>query len=414
MTDRVLGVDICRGRVVACLLTELPIEPHETYQDYEFFEFPLTRDGVQALLDLEPTTVVYEPTGVAYSRAWVARIEESGIETMAVDHAKLRAYRKGLGLPDKDDEADSLALACYRLDPMKQGRAAFLRKKPPIVLEVRRLSLRLQHLDRRKSPIINRLKQDLETCFPEQATKDCDKAPLFWGWLAGERKSAKYDRLLEQTIGLGLYPEIRTEAQALTQCLREETEIERRLELLIKTHDEFRPYLRVLSRWGFGLRQQAILMTQIFPLEDFLKDGKVEVRQRRSRKTGKKITQHRSLRRFQKAIGVAPTREDSGDVQKRRRSGSSLCRKTLWQWQFTRIENLSIKTRNAIVLEFREIFREASARFSIADVSHLVDRTQLQNSTKLKGVRLKLARAYIRRKVSIRLFYDLVNELRSD
>lgn len=406
MPDRVVGIDICRDRVIACCLEALPTDPHEFYQNYEFLEFPLNRAGLEELLALNPTVVLYEPTGLAYSTVWVARLREAGVICKGVDHAKLRAYRKSLGLPDKDDPADALSLGCYYLDPLKQGsRFSFIRQKDPVISEVRRLVLRLQHLDRRKSPIVNRLKQDLAIAFPERMNASCDCAPLFWGWLAGERKSARYDRMLANSIGLGLYPEMIAEAKALTACFREELEITRRLHLLIESDDRFKPYLKVLRAFGFGFKIEALLLSAIYPFEDFLKDGQPEVRIRKGKNSGKPTARHLSLRRFQKALGVAPVREESGDVKKKHRGGSSLCRKALWQWVFTRIE-VKRKTSNTIILQVRELHQGSLMQFSSTDVSKLT-----QEQQKVKGVRVRLARAYTRRKVSIMLFKALVDEL---
>ena len=397
MNIRVIGIDVCRDKVVACLLTELPAHPQSFYQQHDFSEFALNREGLTQLLALKPTLAIYEPTGVAYSAVWVARLEEAGVECRGVDHAKLRAYRKSLGLPDKDDFADSLALACYGLDPFKQNKFDYLRPRDSKAQEIRALVLRLQHLDRRKNPIISRLRQDLAQAFPERMNTHCDGAPLFWGWLAGERPAAHYDRQLAQSVGFGLNDEIQMQAKALTTCFREEALILQKLRHLMQSDDRFTPYLKVFAEFGFGEKVSALLLSTIYPLEDFLADGKPEVRVRKGRNSGKPTTRYLSLRRFQKAIGVAPVREDSGNSKKRRTGGSSLCRRALWQWMFTRIE-IRQKTSNARILEIRALYQSA------------LDRYSLHSAEKPRGIKIKLARAYTRRKVSILLFESLVKE----
>jgi transposase len=396
---RVIGLDVCCDRVVACLLTELPNHPQSFYLEHDFCEFPLNWDGFRQLMALSPAIAVYEPTGVAYSAVWVARLQEHGVKCYGVDHAKLRAYRKSLGLPDKDDFADSLALACYYLDPLKQTKFDFLRERDPVVQQVRSLILRLHHLDRRKSPIVNRLRQDLAQAFPERMNISCDNAPLFWGWLAGERTSKRYDDLLTESIGFGINDEIRLQAKALTTCLQEEQAIAAKLRHLVQSDDRFRPYLKVFAEFGFGERISTLILSTIFPLEDFLKDGKPEVRIRKGKKSGNPTTRHLSLRRFQKAIGVAPVREESGDKKRKRTGGSSLCRKALWQWVFTRIETKSATT-NPRILEIRAIHQKALLRFKSSATDE-----------KPRGVCVKLARAYTRRKTSILLFKALVDEV---
>lgn len=118
---------------------------------------------------------------------------------------------------------------------------------------------------------------------------------------------------------------------------------------------QFVPYRKVFTRFGFGQRIQAILLSQIYPLQNYLNaDGKPEVRIRKGRKSGKPTKRHLSLRRFMKALGYAPSQESSGDLQKSKVvGGSDLCRKALWQWVFTRIEpqrnRLSNEDRKSVV-----------------------------------------------------------------
>ncbi|WP_154655974.1 transposase, partial [Fortiea contorta] len=63
----------------------------------------------------------------------------------------------------------------------------------------------------------------------------------------------------------------------------------------------------------------------------------------------KSTKRHLSLRRFQKALGIAPSLESSGDKHKSKIiGGSDLCRKALWQWVFTRIEPKRSRLANHI------------------------------------------------------------------
>ena len=187
------------------------------------------------------------------------------------------------------------------------------------------------------------------------------------------------------------------QAKALTACIREEAIISHKLRGLVQSDDRFTAYLKVFTEFGFGEKVSALLLSTIYPLEDFLIDGKPEVAIRKGKNSGKPTRRYLSLRRFQKAIGVAPVREDSGSTRKTRSGGSALCRKALWQWMFTRIETRA-KTSNARILEIRAIYQAA------------LDRYSLTGNEKPRGVKIKLARAYTRRKVSILLFEVLVKE----
>ncbi len=145
-----------------------------------------------------------------------SRIESKSVEVRLVGHKELRSFREHhLGLPDKDDDPDALALAIYGWDYLEVPRR-FVQVRSHTIVEIRRLVLRLSHLNRVQSPIINRARQDLAWQFPEAAfvrsVRSGERVPLLWGWLCGQRSSVKYDLMLEKSIGLGLTDELRRHA----------------------------------------------------------------------------------------------------------------------------------------------------------------------------------------------------------
>ncbi len=166
-----------------------------------------------------------------------------------------------------------------------------------------------------------------------------EKVPLLWGWLCGQRPSVKYDLMLEKSIGLGIDEGVRLHAARICDLQREELAVEFRLSKLV-SEPQFLPYRKVFARFGLGRRVEALLLSQIYPLENyFAADGKPEVKIRKGRNSGKATKRPLSLRRFCKALGCAPSQESSGDISRSKVSGGSeLCRKALWQWIFTRIE----------------------------------------------------------------------------
>lgn len=332
---RIIGLDVCKDSVVCCLLTEFPAEPRQFYYNAEFPKLYTSVSGMKTLLEMKPDVAVLEPTGVNYSKIWVTKLAEAGVEICLVGHKQLRVYRDNLGLPDKDDQADALALACYHLQH-EQTANRFVQVRDPIIAQMRDCVLRLHHLNRVQSPIINRIRQDLAWQFPERAKATLD-ATLFWRWLAGEAKSAKYDRELEQSLGLGLHPETRQASQSICKLQQRERSLEMEMRSYLRDV-RFLAYRKVFAEFGFGERVEALILSQIYPLENYLKDGKPEVMIRKGKESGNPTKRHLSRRRFQKALGVAPTREWSGDTKKSKKAGSQLCRTALWQWVFTRIE----------------------------------------------------------------------------
>lgn len=92
-----------------------------------------------------------------------------------------------------------------------------------------------------------------------------------------------------------------------------------------------------------------MLLSQIYPLKNYLDENRTpEIKLRKGKNSGKPTKRHLSRRQFQKALGVAPTREESGDKKGTKKAGSELCRTALWQWLFTRIEPDRSRVKNAI------------------------------------------------------------------
>jgi hypothetical protein len=351
---RILGLDVSKSSVSACLLLEKPEDPRQFYYECPFFQLSADAKGIQDLLALNADIALLEPTGNNYSKLWGTHLARAGVEVRLVGHKELRNYRANhLALPDKDDDADALALACYYFDYHQDPRR-FVQIRDRVIVRIRELVLRLAHLNRVQSPIMNRARQDLAWQFPEVALVksrrgESGEAPLLWGWLAGIRKSNRYDRLYSQTVGLGITDTVREHAKRICDLQSEEHSIESELQELL-ADSRFDSYRTVFKKFGFGDRLSSVIISQIYPIEGFLDaDGKPLVRIRQGRNSKKPTKRHLSLRRFQKALGAAPSLKASGDSRKAKVvGGSDLCRKSLWQWVFTRIEPKRSRLKNDI------------------------------------------------------------------
>ncbi|MCG9885572.1 MAG: transposase [Cyanobacteria bacterium] len=352
----VAGIDVSKNSVSVCVISERPDAPRQFFYEAEFEKLYADAEGIKRLLALKPAIAVMEPTGTNYSRLWGTHLARQGCEVWLAPHNKLRSYRaNALNLPDKDDDADALALACYWFDHHRDPYA-WAQVRQPKIAQLRKHVLRLAHLSRVQSPIINRARQDMAWQFPEAAhvksvrTAGSDRAPLLWAWIAGERKSAKYDRMLAQSVGLGIEESLIDHARRICGLQQEEARIEREIAAIVRSSPEFLPYRQVFADFGFGLRTEALILSQIYPLEAYLgPDGRPEVKIRKGRISGKPTKRRLSERRFQKALGVAPTSDSSGDKQTRAIvGGSDLCRKGLWLWLLTRIEPKQTRLANPI------------------------------------------------------------------
>lgn len=384
--DRVLGLDVSKDNVTAILLTDFT-EPRQRYLEGGFERLYANQKGIERLLELKPTVAVLEPTGTNYSKIWCTKLAEAGVKIALVGHNQLAVFRMSLDLPDKDDEADALALACYYFQ-YRNMPGRFVRQRDEIVAHMRDLVLRLHHLNRIQSPLINRIKQDLAWSYPERAKTDLT-CRLFWRWLASEAKSKRYDDELKKTCGAGLNDHIRFAAKQLYNINQQEEILERELRECL-SDVRFLPYRKVMAVYGFGERTQALLISQVYPLENYLgEDGKPIVINTRGKESKDKTLKRLSLRRFTSALGCANNRVWSGDKKASKKAGSELCRTALWQWIFTRIEVKRLRLKNE--------------RFSA-----IAEEFDLLKSQKP----IKLARSKIAARTTKRLFYDLVNELK--
>jgi len=188
----------------------------------------------------------------------------------------------------------------------RPGRRRFVQIRDFTTTRIRELVLRLAHLNRVQSPIINPLRQDLAWQFPEIAHVKSRKGvdgdvPRLWGWLCGERSSKRYDNLRDRSIGLGITSTVRHHARRLCDLQREEHSIEVELQELLGD-SKFTAYREVFKTFGFGVRLEGIILSQIYPINAYFgPDGKPEVRIRKGRKSGKPTKRYLSLRRFQKS-----------------------------------------------------------------------------------------------------------------
>jgi transposase len=387
--QKVIGADACNGRLVCISLDYLPSreEIGEIYREKSgYFDVDVSAKGLAFLLSLKPDVIVLEPTGINYVKFWVTKCGEAGVKVALVGHRESNRYRDNLKLPDKDDEADALALACYyhehHADPLQ-----FARIRDETTSQLRDCALRLKHIDRIQSPLINRLQQDLAWAMPE--VKGSISAVLFWRWLAGCARSAKYDRLAIDTCGLGLTPHMRSMAKLLVDLWHQQSIIESEMMELLK-HPQFDRDRAVMNRYYLSPIAQAIIISQYYPISNFLgNDGLPIVQRSKSRKTGKVANKPVSLRRFRKTLGVAPVRVQSGkSPSKTKKAGSKLCRCQFWLWILRAFELKKSKIKHAtpFMEELNDLW------LTIKATKHI-----------------KVARSTFASKVAEMLFYDLIS-----
>ena len=346
----IVGIDVSRSSIAACFMLGKASNPRDDYFDADIEVFHSNIENLNRLrtkiesFKADKVVAICEPTGMNYAQLWMNKLGDWGCEIRMISNSKLPNYRAELMGKEgksgaKTDDIDTFAIACWYFD---KPDTSYLKIRDSLVTQIKHVCLRLDHLNRVQSPIVNRMRQELAWQCPEVALVRSAKLqeelpPLLWGWLAGRRKSKKYDRILEGTIGSGIEPQTRWAAKQYCEIEEEIFKLKKQLVELID-NPQFTEYRRIFTKFGFGYQLQGYLLGAIYPIEDFLKEREPEVKLRKNRQTGKESKLKLSERRFMRAVGMGVVREDSGQKKKGKQSGSALCRKALWQWCFTRLE----------------------------------------------------------------------------
>lgn len=345
----IVGLDIGRSTAVAAALDFFPPNPKRYFNEHraEFVRIDTSVLGIEQLLALNPTALVMEPTGNWYSAFWREFAINAQIKIYWVGHADLAHQRGSYGFVNKRDDEDAFCLALTYLDKRFiniHGRARFLQFDSGKVAQVRRKFLELEQIDKNRTSLVNQLRQRLTLEFPEVARRnfytsiDLGFTPLL-GWLARRhtytRIQNEYDRSVARTIGIEISDYTRDQSEAICLLeLREKKNIDELSSLL--SSPEFSPYLKVFYSFGFGIRMQALMLSQVYPFEKFLVDGKPYIEWEKG-ENGKLQKRDRSLRSFQAYMGLSYSLKQSGDKRSKSFHGSTLVRSHLYAWALARI-----------------------------------------------------------------------------
>jgi Transposase len=400
---RVVGLDVCRGSIVCCLMTELPQDCLGFFRANrrKIIKLESNREGVNELLAFKPDIAILEPTGVHYSRLWADVLIKAGVEVRWIGHAQLKYERLTLRMPNKNDAADACVMAYYGHRHLSEPEYFLTFDIHGTAATIRMLGLQLAHLSKCGTMIVNRLRQSLAHEWPEMAqysskTKG-DFVPPLWRFIAGEtiakHTATRYKNALLNSCGLGLTEFSKEHAKALLNLENRQIKIEKAMCSLVYL-PEFKTYNEVFDEFGFGLRTRAMVLSHIYPLENYLsKEGKELTEYVPSTGKRKYSKRWRSLAAFKLSCGYGLIEDSSGDETHWKPGGSSIVRKAIWLWIFTRIEPYRVRLR---------------PRNEIGKV--LGD---YLDSKKQAGVNVRLARSRTAVKAIELLFYKLLEANRS-
>jgi hypothetical protein len=338
---KIIGLDVCKASVAVCLLTKIPEHQRDWFRKNRksIPYLKANKEGLQSLLDYNADIAILEPTGIHYSTLWAKKLTEAGVIVLWIGHANLKYHRQELKLPNKNDQADALAMACYGHKYLNQpDRFLNLDLDSPGAI-IRQLSLQLRHLDRVANPIINRVRQQLAHEWPEKApTKSLqteDNAAPLWRYIAGlpvaTATKTKYEKALALSVGFGLSDFTIQHAQRLVNIQEQQCAIEKEMCKLLDA-PRFDKYNAVFDRFRMSRKVRAILLSHLYPIEQHLLANLKEHVEYVENNRGKRSRRRRSLSSFKLALGCGLVESSSGDESKWVPGGSKLCRIALWQW----------------------------------------------------------------------------------
>ncbi|MDJ0517702.1 MAG: transposase [Trichodesmium sp. MO_231.B1] len=292
-----------------------------------------------------------EPTGKNYSELWATIAEAHGVSVRWVGHPEVKYLRKSERLPDKNDQADALALATYAIKNWEKD-TAFLQFEPGAIAQINEIYLDIKGLKANNTATINRVKAKLTSSFPEVASLRSNPgvdglSPLF-SWVAErerytDRGKKKYDRLYQDSVGLKYGKIITTHTRYLANQICDnhiqEALLRSNLSGLVYDCPEFKNFNQVFDLFGFGLMVRAMLLVRTYPLSRF-----------------------ESVGAFKRRLGFGQEERSSGQVEGFSSSGSSLAKTELYNWSKTTVGKKRLISQ--VGLEIQAKFEEYKAKLN--------------------------------------------------
>ena len=341
--NRIVGLDVGRNNAVAVLLCEFPenIKRYFSVNRKNFRRIKPDKAGFNYLESLKPTHLIMEPTGVHYSEIWALWAKRNNVEVCWVGHSDLAAQRKSYGFQNKRDDEDALCLAATWFDDRfidSHGNKRWLKFNDGAISDLRDRILEREQLDKLRNQAINQIRQRLSSEFPEISQKRIQPgvkgfSPLL-GWLANAQTSNHYDRLYADSVVQGLGVEISTytreHARQLIAIESRSTELSKEIDRIVDL-PEFAPYVETLRSFSMGAKVLPLMLTQIYPLDQWLIEGKPFVEWELD-KNDRWQKRNRSLKSFQAYMGLAYKLRQSGDKLSKAFLGSEMIRAHLYMW----------------------------------------------------------------------------------
>jgi hypothetical protein len=348
----IVGIDVSEDRSIAVRLTyedrnTYPIsQAKEFYDVCDFHEIqPHSKESLKKLVELGDI-YCFEPTG-NYSKYLYDTLLEAGKEIRIAPNNIVIAYRQNCKWNYSDDEHDAVVLAYYCHSNLND-LGSFNRVRIPELETCYQLILSKERINDRIRNSINQARNLLHyECPTIRKIKSSgeDNITMMWTWIAGREMNKKTRTLYENRAikeEAGTYyktgkftEELITLAASIDDMQNERARIRRIIEGIIKDK-KFNKYRQCFNMLQFGVYDQAILLCQIYPFEQFIDADGSEKRQTYKRKrtqNGNTTTKRIGLKKFINMCGRGLSKELSGQNQDFYISrANAISKLTLMQW----------------------------------------------------------------------------------
>ena len=342
---------------------------------------------------------IIEPTG-NYNLILTNNLISAGKEVRLVSNNKIVAYRQLCGWDFSDDEHDALALAYYgwlNLD----NPGAFNRVRIPELDRAYKLMLSKERVNREIRVLVNRARNLLHTECPElkniKFTGEDRTTPL-WAFLAERLEVKRYQAKVNLSIGTaaknGFSDELVNRASRIDDLQHERARIRLIVREMVKDA-RFDWYREVFSEFQFGVWEQALILCQIYPFEQFLDDDLSEKRlilRRKRTRNGHKTTRRIGLKHFHSLLGRGLYPNSSGKFEGYLPLGNQMMKDFLFVWakrvvirQTTGKKRTPLKKTTIVAALEEKHFLEASPSYQQLQALMKLDDTTLNQIDKIVG-----------------------------
>jgi len=335
-----VGIDVGRGSIICCVIEKEPPDITKFINTYKPIKISLTKAGSEKLLSLGDIYFL-EPTGADYW-PWIDILAEK--EYYLVSGMRIRNFAKLNGIMSKGDREDAGIIALYgKTNLEKSSESAFLSKNSNEFKAYWNDLKRIPQLGTRyKNQIKGRLVAEaphLAKIRPSDRPWGSKLAPTLWREIAGiplGPRGKKREAIPEsEIIGRGLSWLTQSLALQLTEVEAMGGRLEEEISNKIAETDDrsMRAFKIVFKAWGISDRAQLAILAAAYPLENFLREDGLPIRERRWNNDGtKQIGVNRSLKSFQRAMAHGQMKIQSGDSYKAVRTGDRSIYACLSMW----------------------------------------------------------------------------------